>query len=525
MKYDVFICHSSKDKTIANAICNLLEGNGVTCWIAPRNIRPGSHYGEEIVNAIESSLSVLLVLTENANESLHVRNEVELGVSRGKVIFPVLIRNVKPSKALVYYISTSQWVEAWTPPLEQKIIELSAVIKALPGQPVPVPVPIPIPIPIPVPVPVPVPIPETDPSRLPVEKKISSESLKGLDELYVILSDQLEQHSFDKACSTISKILAIDRDNTDALNAQAIIDRQHSFGKIKSFTGPGVCIDAFYSADGHKIIAGFGGIAGKSSSAKPPAVFIWDVDSEQKLFEFSFHKPSRPTCMTLSPDEQTFLIGDLFSIYLISIKNKNIIADYQAGWIQCVSFLPEGNKAITGGNELLLWDFESGSVIYHFKGHEGRIQSLAVTPDGKKAVTGGQDATIRLWDLQKKNEIWCREGFKVNFQSIAISSDGTQILAGGDKIIRLLDLNTGNEMRRFTGHNGYTLSIAFSPDGNRAISGGTDNILRAWDLNNGHQIRGYILSGSWTGSVGFSKDGRFAISSDISNVNIWAMPE
>ncbi len=463
MNYDVFICHSSKDKTIANTICNLLEGNGVTCWIAPRDVRPGSHYGEEIVDAIESSLSVLLILTENANESVHVRNEIELGVTRGKVIFPVLIRNVKPSKALVYYISTSLWVEAWIPPLEKKIIELSAVIKALPGSKMEKNVP-------------PVPLSEKEPRPEPILhipdhhaiEKQTSESLKGPDELNVILSSQLEQHSFEKASSTISEILAIDRDNLDALNARALIDRHHGFGKIKSFSGPGVGINAFFSADGQKIIGGFGGIIGKSPSAKPPTVIIWDLNSEQKLCEFSFPRPWKPTSMALSPDGQTILMGDLFSIYLISINSRKIYADYQASWILCVSFLPGGNRAISGGNDLLLWDFELGSVIYRFKGHNGRIQSLAVTPDGKMAVTGGEDATIRLWDLQKKQEVWCVNGFKVNFQSIAISPDGKLILAGGDKIIRLLDLSSGNEVISFKGHKGYTLSIAFSPDGQKA---------------------------------------------------------
>ena len=55
MNIDVFISHSSKDANIANAICNTLEANNIKCWIAPRDIRPGSDWAESINNAIENS--------------------------------------------------------------------------------------------------------------------------------------------------------------------------------------------------------------------------------------------------------------------------------------------------------------------------------------------------------------------------------------------------------------------------------------------------------------------------------------
>ncbi len=346
------------------------------------------------------------------------------------------------------------------------------------------------------------------------------------DELNVVLSDQLEQRSFDKAGKTIAEMLALDRDNQAALNAQALLDKQQGFGIIKNFKGPGTVTDSFFSQDGRKIIAVFGGIA-SVKSPKPATVIIWDVNTEQKLFEFSPKNANRgwkPNGIDLSPDEQTILLGDVSGIYLVSVKTKDILASHQAGWTECVSFLPEGNRAISGGSELLLWDFELGSVIHRFMGHEGKIQSLAVAPDGKKAVTGGEDATIRLWDLQKKSEIWNIEGFKVNMQCVAISPDGKKILAGGNKIISLIDLNSGKEITSFAAHKGYTLSIAFSPDGLKAMSGGTDNILRYWDLKNGSQLRGYKVTGEWTGSVGFSSDGRYALSSDISNINVWILP-
>jgi hypothetical protein len=48
-----FISYSSKDKPAADATCAVLESAGIRCWIAPRDIRPGTEYGAAIIDAID----------------------------------------------------------------------------------------------------------------------------------------------------------------------------------------------------------------------------------------------------------------------------------------------------------------------------------------------------------------------------------------------------------------------------------------------------------------------------------------
>lgn len=129
----VFISHSSKDRKIANTICMLLEKKDIPCWIAPRDVTPGKSYGEEIINAIEETQVNILILSEHSNKSLHVKNEVERGVSKGKSIIPIRIQEVNPSKALELFVSTAHWVDAWKPPLEQKIDQVASAIHSLIG--------------------------------------------------------------------------------------------------------------------------------------------------------------------------------------------------------------------------------------------------------------------------------------------------------------------------------------------------------------------------------------------------------
>src|SRR5262245_53335177 len=145
MAHDVFISYSSKDKTVADALCGALESQGIPCWIAPRNIAYGSDYGEAIVDGINESRVMVLVFSSNANTSPHIKREVDRAVSKSLTIIPIRIEDVAPTRALEYYISPVHWLDAVTPPLEPHLEALADKIHALLGKapaerPVPAPV-------------------------------------------------------------------------------------------------------------------------------------------------------------------------------------------------------------------------------------------------------------------------------------------------------------------------------------------------------------------------------------------------
>lgn len=124
------ISYSSKDQQAAEQVCKLLEQHHIGCWISSRDVPPGKHYAEEIVEAIDSGRAVVLLLSSNANASVHVRNEVEYAISHQKALFPVRIEPVEPSKALKLYLGTSQRIDAWVS-LDQQIEKLAAAIRLL----------------------------------------------------------------------------------------------------------------------------------------------------------------------------------------------------------------------------------------------------------------------------------------------------------------------------------------------------------------------------------------------------------
>ena len=129
MARSAFISYASEDESVAGAISAFLEQNGVSCWIASRDVRPGADYGSEIIDGIENSAVMVLVLSEHANTSEFVKREVERGVSKGKPIFPVRVREVAPSKSLELFVSSAEWIDAWHPPIEQYLGRLADSIR------------------------------------------------------------------------------------------------------------------------------------------------------------------------------------------------------------------------------------------------------------------------------------------------------------------------------------------------------------------------------------------------------------
>jgi hypothetical protein len=129
--HDVFISYSSKDKPVADAACAKLESNGIRCWIAPRDIRPGADWGTSIVRAISEARLFVLIFSSSANISPQIKREVERSVNRGIPIIPVRVEDVAPSDSLEYFISTSHWLDAFPPPLDRHLVYLSEVARGI----------------------------------------------------------------------------------------------------------------------------------------------------------------------------------------------------------------------------------------------------------------------------------------------------------------------------------------------------------------------------------------------------------
>ena len=68
-----------------------------------------------------------------------------------------------------------------------------------------------------------------------------------------------------------------------------------------------------------------------------------------------------------------------------------------------------------------------------------------------------------------------------------------------DGTVKVWDAATGHEIRTLKGHMGWVLSVAFSPDGRRIASAGSDRTVKVWDVATGQEI--FTLGGTPARSI------------------------
>ncbi len=128
MDHDVFISYALADKSIAEDVCEALEAAGTACWIAPRDVASGMTFANAIVDAIGTSRVFVLVFSSATNATRQVEREVDRAVARSLPILPFRVEDVAPSGSFEYYLSDSQWLDAFAPSPEAHLGQLSEAV-------------------------------------------------------------------------------------------------------------------------------------------------------------------------------------------------------------------------------------------------------------------------------------------------------------------------------------------------------------------------------------------------------------
>ncbi len=199
------------------------------------------------------------------------------------------------------------------------------------------------------------------------------------------------------------------------------------------------------------------------------------------------------------------------------------------GAVNAVAFSADGKRILSGSGwpwgdrTLRLWDVASGAVIRRFQPATddpgsgthgprevpGEVRGVAFTPDGRQSLSGATGGIVQLWDVETGKEIRRFSGHTGTIYDLAISSDGRRALtASRDMTARLWDIASGRELRVLEGHTGWVRSVAFSPDGRRAAtgSGPRDHTMRLWDLETGRELKSFEQAGIVRG-LAFTPDG------------------
>ena len=105
------------------------------------------------------------------------------------------------------------------------------------------------------------------------------------------------------------------------------------------------------------------------------------------------------------------------------------------------------------------------------------VRSVAVGPS--VVVAGSLDSKVRVWSVPEYKLV-----HEINYgdKVVAVCVLGRLLAFGGrgDHSVWVVDLGTGQQLHKLSGHGGYVKGIAL--DEEVVVSGSNDKTVRIWDL-------------------------------------------
>ncbi len=208
------------------------------------------------------------------------------------------------------------------------------------------------------------------------------------------------------------------------------------------------------------------------------------------------------------------------------------VAQFGRGWINDLVWSPDGSLlAVASSAGIWLYDAPDAAPRL-LEGHTRPVSSLAFSASGERLVSGGWDGMVRVWDVETGEELAALPIPMGDINSVAFSPDGSLVAgAGFDYRIWLWaieDDEIGAISASLEGYSGSVESLVFSPDGRTLASGGRDNTVWLWDVayENGeiNTQKHATLMGheGWINDMLFTQDGETLISgSRDGTIRLW----
>ena len=224
-----------------------------------------------------------------------------------------------------------------------------------------------------------------------------------------------------------------------------------------------------------------------------------------------------------SPDGTRLAVATSIGIWLYdteTLEEVTLITD-KPRWAGSIAFNTTGERLVSGGGAVRLWNAKTGEHLRTFTGHTSTIESVAFSPDDRTLASADRVGGVYLWNAQTGARLRALEGHTTLVSSVAFSLDGSTLAAGDyDNMVKIWDVRNGLHLQTLRGHTRPITDVAFSRTGTLA-SGSWDSTVRLWNANTTAVLHELIASGSTVRSVAFSPDGSAVAAGNGSKTVVW----
>ncbi|MEZ6088898.1 MAG: c-type cytochrome domain-containing protein [Pirellulaceae bacterium] len=178
-----------------------------------------------------------------------------------------------------------------------------------------------------------------------------------------------------------------------------------------------------------------------------------------------------------------------------------------------------------------LMDATTQEVVQTVNGFPGKVNVVRFSQDGNYLITGsgiaGASGHIGLWNVSQKafTRTWETPGDTI--YAVDITSDNRRVAAGGyDQTVRVWDVQSGEEFKRLTGHNGSIYGVRFDPSGEVLATASGDETVKLWNVESGRRLStlGQPLAEQYC--VAFASGGRQVVAAGADNrIRVWKLAD